>query len=165
MERYSIMLVNGPRVSKCIFELKKIKLGEAVIDREIKTPCEYSFHVNYLTELNRIEVAIRAKMSGEELPFHFDVTAEAQVRLKEKVDVSEVHRLGLVFGGPYVFAILRDFIMSLTRKAYINVFVIPPIDFDAVAHLPEADKIFKEAQKTRSSSKRKETKTAKTAQK
>ena len=159
MERHSIILLNGPRISKCNFELRKGEPGKPQKEIEIKTACEYSFHTNYLTNLNRLEVSIKAKMKGDDLPFHFEVTAEAQLQLNEKIDASEAHKLGMVFGGPYVFTILKDYIMDLTRKAYLHVFVIPPIDFDAVAHIPTKDKKIAEGQEPEIP-KRKSTKTA-----
>jgi len=46
-----------------------------------------------------------------------------------------------------VFAILKDFILDLTRKAYLNPFIIPAIDFDEVAHHPKMDETITKAKK------------------
>lgn len=130
MERNSVILRNGPRISKCCFALKEFndkKTSNTLLEH---VPCEYSYGINYQKEYKIIEILISAKINDEDLPFKLEVVTDGQVEINKLVDESEAYKIGLLFGGPYLFAILKDFVMEITRKAFLNPFIIPPINFD-----------------------------------
>lgn len=130
MEKPNLLLTEGPSLLHCTFSKKEIKNKKKTSAIE----CQYSMGISVLKENNNILAFLSVKSDSEEIPFDFDVRASAVFSVKGmelKIVSKETTETKLIpIAIPYIFSFLREMVADLTRKATLNPFYLPSIEFD-----------------------------------
>jgi preprotein translocase subunit SecB len=125
MEKLKLLLVHGPRLNYCNFELREVKNKPK---EKLQIECNYSIELNIKDNKKEFIASISAKSKSENVPFAFDVKSEALFKCENECPSEEI---AITEAIPYIYSFIKEMVADLTRKAYIAPFYLPPIDLDS----------------------------------
>lgn len=120
MDKQKLILTNGPRLTKCIFNTRNIK---PPIKKKPLVKCKYTVAVSKDDDNDTIDIIASIKSSSGNIPFKFDISLQAEFSLHDNVEIDNEDILQQSL--PYFYTTMKDLIIELTSKAYIKPFYLP----------------------------------------
>ncbi len=129
METLQLALIDGPSLKDCEFKIKETAESD---DKTIE--CGYVLSINTDNDEKIVTIGVGAASDSENIPFSFDVKAEASFRITtpddKKYEGEKFEKKAIMLAWPYLFIFLKEVVSDLTKKANLPPFNLPPTELD-----------------------------------
>lgn len=134
-----LTIINGPRLTSCSFDRRPIA---EKIAGPTNVVCSAKAKVMINDKTEEVIISLTVASDTPEVPFKFSVEMEVLYKIvNKKASSVEIEKAGRIEIGSSLFALIRDFIAELTRKAGITPLWISYIDFSKVKGIMEKNDI------------------------